>query len=111
MSLVVLVLAAIRITRFVRLDKAGSPIRHLILGVFGWTAVLLRLKGKTTRGRMAAKDLISCPYCIGFWISLLCGFSWVLWGDTVVWLALMLPWALSWIVGLVSIWEEKYTSE
>lgn len=100
-----MVLAAIRITRFVRLDEAGSPIRHLILKLFGWAAFLIRLKGGKARARIAASNLISCPYCIGFWISVVCNFSWVLWGDTVIWLALMLPWALSWLVGLVSVWN------
>lgn len=84
MDLVILVLAVARVNRLVRIDEAGYPVRWLLFKVLP--------EGFCER-------LLACPFCIGFWISLIGSWSWLLWGSTQAWTWAALPFAVSWVVG------------
>jgi hypothetical protein len=46
-------------------------------------------------------DLIECPWCLGFWVSLIGVGSLVLWGDELWWQILAASFAISALVGLL----------
>ena len=85
--LLILALAAFRVTRLVIEDSILDPIRNRTIyvwpdhGIGGWM-----------------KDLFSCPWCIGFWISVDWSVSFYFWPTTTWWVAL--PFAISAVVGL-----------
>lgn len=92
-DIVLLVLAALRITRFVLIDSLGR-----------WWFVGPALK--RTRNKKSEKyveGLLSCPFCIGFWISLVGVATLYAAGGpgqaALWWRALAGVWALSYLVG------------
>ena len=93
-DIVLLVLAALRITRFVLIDSLGR-----------WWFVGPALKRTRNRPKAAkyVEGLFSCPFCIGFWISLVGVVSLYLAGGpgdaSVWWRAAAGVWALSYLVG------------
>lgn len=92
-DIVLLILAALRITRFVLIDSLG---RWWFVG-----PALKRSYG--TPAEKYVEGLLSCPFCIGFWISLVGVVS--LWlaggpGEAALWWRVLAAiWALSYIVG------------
>jgi hypothetical protein len=83
LGFVIVCLAAARITRIITLDTIGQPIRD-------WAEQKHHL----------LDELVSCPWCIGFHISVLCVVAWWLAPDVALWL--LAPFAVSHIVGLLA---------
>ena len=67
-----------RVTRLIVTDSIGIVFR---VPVFVGYQTLL---GKD-RGARFAEGLLTCPFCIGFWISGAVLLSWVQFGHTLVW--------------------------
>lgn len=92
LDLVILALAAFRITRFFIEDHLFSPVRERI-----WK----RFPPESTK----TGYLFTCPHCMGFWISSLLIFSYILVG---AWAVLFcLPFALSAVVSIIFTWLDK----
>lgn len=92
LTLVLLALATARITRLVTLDSIADPARH---------AILTRAYSHSDARGDFVDELLSCPWCAGFWVSLAAAWalmvldpSWVRW--------LSLPWALSYLTGALA---------
>ncbi len=79
LGFVVVCLAAARLTRLVTEDTITEPLRV-------WAS-----------DRPFLYELITCPWCIGFWISLGCVAAWWTAGDRAVWL--LAPFAVSYVAG------------
>lgn len=110
---IVVVLAAARVTRAVTVDDVGAPVRRMIGEVFlrvadGWSsrrtdfdnnAAADRHFERVNRWAQHGETLATCPWCTGFWVSvvavaslLVLDWQWVGW--------LGLPWAVSYLVGV-----------
>ena len=84
------VFASARLTRLLVIDAAGEVFRVAIragFGVFG------------DRAAVAAEDLLECPFCIGFWISLGVAGSFVTYGDALWWNVIALALSVSYLAG------------
>lgn len=79
LAFVIVALAAARLTRLVTEDTITEPLRV-------WAS-----------SRPFVYELVTCPWCIGFWISLATVGVWWTVGDRAVWL--LAPFAVSHIVG------------
>jgi hypothetical protein len=97
-ELVLLALAAMRLTRLIGWDSITDPIRSRITGHHhgGHKA------GKRPGARWDKPQwmlFLTCPWCLGFWVS------GVVWGAWLVWptatLIACTPFAISAVVGLV----------
>ena len=84
--LLILVLAAFRITRLVIEDDITEPLRER-------TTYKLDPRNKF-------RELLECPWCVGFWISLAVVLAYWQWPDPTTWV--MLPFAISAGVGLIA---------
>lgn len=82
LAFVIVCLATARLTRLVTDDTITEPLRV-------WASDKPLLYG-----------LITCPYCIGFWISLVTVAVWWTAGDRTVWL--LAPFAVSHVAGWVN---------
>lgn len=95
-ELVILALAAYRLYRFTALDSFPPMV-----------AARTWLTGETDDGTFYATRpawvaaLWSCPYCLGWWISLLLVAAW--WVAPVVAVAFALPWAVSAAAALITV--------
>jgi hypothetical protein len=83
LAFVIICLAAARLTRLVTEDIITEPLREWASIKPAWVY-----------------DLITCPWCIGFWISLGCVAVWWTSGDRAVWL--LAPFAVSYVAGWVN---------
>ena len=83
LAFVIITLAAARVTRLVTTDSITEPLRE-----------------RLTRWPLAY-ELVTCPWCIGFWISLAWVAVWWTADGRAVWLAA--PFAVSYLVG----WTEQ----
>lgn len=101
-ELVILALGAYRLTRFLGWDE-WPPIAALRTWATGWR-VPRHDEGPDpvlVRQRPAWLDqLFSCPFCLGWWVSLAVAVTWYV-SPTFAVVAL-LPWALSGAVGLLA---------
>lgn len=88
----ILSLASFRLTRFFLADSLFDPIRNRI-----WD----RFDPATTR----IGYLFTCPWCLGFWISLGLFFCYTIVPLPTMWVGYVL--ALSAVVGLLSAFEYK----
>lgn len=99
-GIALVVLGTARLVRLLVVDDAGQVFRRLIWAggsVFG------------DRGRAIAEDMLECPFCIGFWISLSGVASYVWWGDRLWWQILMLALSVSYLAGhLVAKMDLRY---
>lgn len=80
MTLIILVLAAMRLTRLAVWDKITLPVRKTIITGFAWKLRdrrILAWKGSGTDGWLSY--LIHCVFCAGFYASALVAFTHVLW--------------------------------
>jgi hypothetical protein len=83
-----------RLTRFVVYDDAGTIVRAPLFA-----------GGRTLLGERGAAwiyDLLACPFCIGWWLSLMVAGSWYLWAGT-IWQAFAAAGTVSYIVGHVAV--------
>lgn len=89
------ILAAARITRLLTHDELPpiEKLRKAIVERYGDLSPWAKLFG--TPGPDGTPG---CPWCLGFWIAVPASYSAVLWGDTLVWQLLALPWAASFVV-------------
>jgi hypothetical protein len=85
---VILALAVFRVYRLIAEDDIADRPREWLLD-------------KLEEERLEKLDkLITCPWCLGFWLSVL---AWLAWLATPGWaVGLAFPWALSAIVALVA---------
>lgn len=88
---VLLVGLAARLTRLVVVDDAGQPVR---IAAVRMSAALARDRD---RGVDFGERLVSCPFCVGFWLSVVGVVSWLLAGDTLAWQAVALVFALNYV--------------
>ena len=79
LAFLIVCLAAARLTRLVTDDTITEPLRV-------WAS-----------DRRVLYELVTCPWCIGFWISLGCVAVWWTTGDRAVWL--LAPFAVSYVAG------------
>lgn len=85
-ALLVLGFAA-RLTRLAVIDDIAEPARVALVRV-----VPIRLLDW-------AQGLVSCPFCIGFWISAAVVASWIGWGDLLLWQAVAAAFTVSYAAG------------
>jgi len=95
-ALLLLAFAAFRVYRLIAEDTILDRPRAWILGLSGWQ------EGKPTPKGYKAKwgEFITCPWCAGFWISLLWWLAWTQWPH--VTLVAAAPWAISAVVALIA---------
>lgn len=97
-ALLVLGFAAYRGTQLVVHDTIGDPVRSRIEM---WHAAKFDSKVRTF-----VRDLLSCIYCVGFWLSVVAVLAWVSatgqWGDRSVWTFAVDAWAVAGIQSLIS---------
>lgn len=91
-QLVLLALAVYRIWRILGLDDMPG-----LVAMRNWLAGASELGGVWTFRRRWVADLISCPWCLGWWLSLAAAGCWFL--DARVTLLAAIPFALAAIVG------------
>lgn len=117
LSFVVLALAAARTTRLVVVDAIADRPRHWVLKHFPaegqqvsgpapkkahWTTTAINatpIRWVVNRGSFIG-ELISCPWCIGFWISCAWFGAWAFARQGTLFVAL--PWALSWACSYIA---------
>lgn len=93
-----LVLGAMRITRLVGWDTLTAGLRERATG---WTDDGHRLDvthPSRARGQ-AIRAFVSCPWCLGFWISVLVWLAWLEWPRAT--LVAMTPFAINAVVGVI----------
>jgi|GEM_PF-3738479 len=90
LDIVLLVGFAARLTRLAVVDDIAEGPRILAVRYAG------RVGDRPMRWTLS---LLSCPYCIGFWLSVAVIGSWAAWGDTAVWLLIAAAFTLSYVVG------------
>lgn len=90
-ELLLIVGASLRLTRLAVVDTIANYPRDLM------RAAGQRAAG--SRGLIWADNLVSCPHCIGFWITLTVTYSWWAAGSTTVWLLVALTLTVSYLVG------------
>lgn len=99
LGIALVVFASARLTRLLVIDAAGDVFRRVIrraLAVFGRRAAVM------------AEDLLECPFCVGFWISLGVAGSFVTHGDAVWWQVGALALSVSYLAGhLVARLDER----
>lgn len=108
---VLLALAAFRVTRLVGWDDFPpvARARSWVVGAYvpkrGSTNANLGLTGETTDDgivfrRPVLEHFLHCPYCVGFWISLVAYLAWVVFPTETQYAAM--PFALSAMVGITA---------
>ena len=108
-ALVLLALGVMRLTRLVGWDTITDGLRSRLTG---WKSDGRPVTYRRERRGDVSKDwnfrrqqrqawmkFLTCPWCAGFWISLVCWGSWQIWPHAT--LVAMTPLALNEIVGLV----------
>jgi hypothetical protein len=91
LDVVLLVGLAARLIRLTVVDTIAGPARDLVRRA--------GLRAAGDRGLVWADDLISCPFCIGWWISVGVVGSWLAAGGTLVWQAVAAAFTLSYVAG------------
>jgi hypothetical protein len=83
---------ASRIIRLAVYDDAGHYLIRL---------PLLKIAGAISpkKGHEFIEALTSCPFCVGFWISLGVAGSWAAWGETLGWQVIALAGSASYLGG------------
>ena len=109
-ALLLLGLAAYRLTRLIGWDTITEPIRVKLTGysdngthAIHWDAAANAGSGTwahSPRDRKKLAEFIHCPWCQGFWTTIALWAAWYAWPHAV--LLGCVPLALSAIVGLVS---------
>ena len=105
-ALLLVALAAYRITRFLVFDslmgfnlESGSKMSRR-LDVWAWTAEGQERPGAGGWLRDKVGNLLVCPYCLGFWIAAACWAAWA-WGPSWVQYVLV-AWAAAGAQALLS---------
>ena len=97
-NILLLILASLRVTRLIIVDSLG----------LWWVVTPAIRKSAGTRFEKYVEGLLTCPYCLGFWICLAGVGSLMLAGgpaDAATWWTVLAgTFALSYIVGHVVAW-------
>jgi hypothetical protein len=91
-ELVLLALAAFRVTRLIGWDDITEPWRHRLAGY----------DDAPGAPRGLAARLVECPWCLGWWVSLGWWAAWARFEDETLLVAT--PWAVAALVGLAARW-------
>lgn len=86
LQLLILILGVFRITRLIIEDTILEPVRE---------RTVFRLDP-----RSKVRELLDCPWCLGFWLSMLAVISWA--ADPTVTGWVLLPFAISAGVGIIA---------
>jgi len=78
---------ATRLTRLAVVDDIGEPLRVALVKVVPIRTVSW------------VHTLITCPFCIGFWLSAAVVASWLAWGSTILWQAVAAAFTVSYLAG------------
>ena len=84
---------AARLTRLAVVDSIAEGARILALRIAG------RIPRIGARAVLWTQALVTCPYCIGFWLSAVVVASWLAWGDTLGWQAVAAVFTVSYVSG------------
>jgi hypothetical protein len=96
-ELVILVLAAYRLFRFASVDGITATLREWVTG---YRDPREEDPARKTRRRPEwLADLVACPWCAGWWVSLALTLAWWAWPTAAICFAL--PWAVSGAAALV----------
>lgn len=87
LAIVILSLAVFRVTRLLIEDTILEPLREKTI-----------FKMHPTDSKI--RELFTCPWCVGFWLSVMSVGMFYLWPAVILWLAL--PFAISAVVGLIA---------
>lgn len=87
LAIVILSLAVFRVTRLLIEDTILEPLREKTI-----------FKMHPTDSKI--RELFTCPWCVGFWLSMMAVGMFYLWPAVILWLAL--PFAISAVVGLIA---------
>ncbi|HEX5029825.1 MAG TPA: DUF1360 domain-containing protein [Candidatus Eisenbacteria bacterium] len=90
-SFVLLALASYRLWRLVGVDSITEPFRDWVTRVDEYHS------GRPQNYREKLDELITCPWCLGFWVSIGWWLFWVVWHQGAVWVAV--PFAIGAVVG------------
>ena len=91
LDLLLLLGFAARLIRLVAVDSIASYLRD-------WVRWIGEQVGGD-RGLLWADELVTCPFCVGFWISVGVVASWALVGDTAGWRLTAAAFTLSYAAG------------
>lgn len=91
LDLLLIVGASLRLTRLAVVDVIAAGPRDLIRAAGQKTAGL--------KGLVWADNLVSCPHCLGFWVTLAVAWSWWFAGESDVWFVGALTLSVSYLVG------------
>lgn len=95
-DLVVLVLGAYRLWMLVAKDAITQPLRVRLLGYDDTGA-----RNRWPRPHKTLAEMVHCPWCLGFWISLAAVGAYSQWPHATRWI--LLPFAVSASVALISV--------
>lgn len=109
LEIVILVLSSARITRLVTNDTIGYPLRAVEHGIATFVSrFIVGIFVKDMRDPLVASsygdELIECPWCTGWWVSLAGLLVFAAWGDTAAWQIGAGSFALSYVVGSLEQW-------
>lgn len=97
LTLVLVTLAAARITRLVTMDTIAAPARVRLMRFHAPA-------GRQVNPWMVA--LLECPWCVGFWVAVAAlPFLAFVPEPVIQWLAA--PWALSFLIGALNVWTNR----
>lgn len=101
--LAVLGLAAYRATQLVVWDTIGDPLRSKV--------EMWRVAKFDSRTRKFVNDLIRCPYCAGWWLSLVTLAVYLTaagqWGAASLWVHAVEFWAVAGVQSLLNRWDDS----
>lgn len=83
--------AATRLTRLAVVDDITGPIRT--------ATIRTAARAVGPRGASFTQALLSCPFCIGFWLSAATVVSATLWSDHLWWQTATATLTVSWLAG------------
>lgn len=105
-TLAVLGFAAYRATHLVVWDSIVQPVRDRIEA---WHADKF-----TSRFRTFIRNLIKCPYCVGWWLSMITALTYLTaagqWGRASIWVHAVECWAVAGIQALLNRWDDTRNS-
>lgn len=90
LDVVLLVGLTARLTRLAVVDSIAEGPRILAVRIAG------RMGDRPSRWTLA---LLTCPYCIGFWLSAVVVGTWLAWGGTLAWQAVAGTFTLAYVAG------------
>lgn len=101
--LITLGLASYRATQLVVHDSIGDGLRDRL--------ELWHARRPESRVRTFFRDLVACPYCTGWWLSLVTVLTYVTatdqWGDAPLWVRAIECWMVAGVQALANRWDDS----